>query len=191
MVNGGWKGDGKDGRVKSGVRALEFSAAMDDVSAGVTCGQGGGFTKVTKISEISEISIRRDKLWNAFRSVGIHKICNVIFPGFAKAKRLFDTFGQRWTARQSKDLLQENSSADAGKMSKIDIIFQENLARRGQRQSIATTAFTFASDAALRGGKKFIKTACEIFHDAASSHALRQKLVSTLWHFALLRGVFC
>src|SRR5579864_1654243 len=63
-------------------------------------------------------------------------------------------------------------------MRTCDADFQGNLEIVGQSQAIEITAFTNSPGGAAYGVKNLIKTPCEIFHDAASFHALRQKLVS-------------
>lgn len=62
-------------------------------------------------------------------------------------------------------------------MRNIDVVFQENLGDSGGAIPCHDAICEFIRRD--RGWvKKLIKTPCEIFHDAASFHALRQKLVS-------------
>ena len=63
------------------------------------------------------------------------------------------------------------------RMRMVDDDFQKNLGWVIRAEFRVKTAFSCCLNAVKVRVKKIIKTACEIFHDAASSHALRTKLV--------------
>jgi hypothetical protein len=75
-------------------------------------------------------------------------------------------------------------------MRNIDVVFQKNLGWAMRAVSTVKTPCLRCLNPRGYRSKKIIKTACENFHDGASFHALRQKLVFKPGDFIPLPGVF-
>jgi hypothetical protein len=78
---------------------------------------------------------------------------------FGRFKHIFDGNAQ---------LCQQTTVIGVGKMRKIDDDFQRNLGCANRAEFTVKTPFSYCLNERSYSSKKIIKTACEIFHDAAS-----------------------